>query len=109
MGPPECAVRVKSPCGARAFQNADPFKPSDFKSLVSTDFTIPALVRWIWYHIFMIQSSYNWSIFSVNASRQLSINQFNSAMSMAFIAFMVCSAAESNSVLPAFCSSIHLI
>ena len=52
---------------------------------------------------------YNWSRFNKNAGRHSSINQFSSAHSMAFMESMVCLAADSNSVLPAFCSSMHLM
>ena len=85
------------------------FTPRDFKSLVSACSTTAAWLQQVWYHIFCLSSSYNWSIFKLKGSKQLSINQFSSGICISCMERIVCSAAESNSVLPAFCSSMHLI
>ena len=64
----------------------------------------------LWYHKFTCPSSlYSWSIFKLKAGRHFSTNQSSSGRAISFIACMVSTIAESNSVLPAFCSSTHLI
>ena len=60
-------------------------------------------------HFVKTVKHYNWSRFNKNAGRHSAMNQFSSAHSMAFMESMVCLAADSNSVLPAFCSSMHLM
>ena len=57
----------------------------------------------------IIRIPYSWSRFRLNASRQWSMNQSISSRWRSRRACMVTTAAESNSVLPAFCSSMHLI
>ena len=101
------------------------FTPRDFKSLVSTYSTMPASLSYR-NTIFAFRQGeerrilrrlplrndgklYSWSIFRPKGSRQLSINQCSSGISIASMASMDCLAAKSNSVLPAFCSSTHLI
>ena len=86
------------------------FTARDFKSLVSTYSTIPATVTidMVSYFYFSVKS-YSWSKFKLKGSRQFSTNQSNSGNPMARMASMVCSAAESNSELPAFCSSTHFM
>ena len=59
-------------------------------------------------HFASTVKGHSWSRFSANAGRHSSMNQFSSGRSISFMACMVCTAAELNSVLPAFCSSIHL-
>ena len=87
------------------------FTARDFKSLVSTYSTMPASFCYRSTILTFRQGerAHNWSMFQLKGSRQLSMNHCSSGMSMAFIASMDCLAAESNSVLPAFCSSTHLI
>ena len=102
------------------------FTARDFKSLVSTYSTMPASFRYrstnfacrqeergqkkeraAFCHPFI--SNHSWSIFRLKGSRHSSMNHCSSGMSMASMASMDCLAAKSNSVLPAFCSSTHLI
>ena len=59
-------------------------------------------------HFASTVKGHSWSRFSANAGRHSSMNQFSSGKSISFMACMVCTAAELNSALPAFCSSIHL-
>ena len=82
--------------------------PRDFKSPVSADSTTTAASlilaqtgRAVKYH--------SWSRFSEKAPRQCSTNQLSSGRFMDIMASQVWRAAESNSVLPAFCSSRHLM
>lgn len=88
--------------------------PRDFKSPVSTDSTTAACPRALARNFILAQflpfvKCYSWSRFKAKAPRQCSRNQSSSGRAMAFMASQVCFAAESNSVLPAFCSSRHLM
>ena len=57
----------------------------------------------------MHPENYIWSRFKVKGTRHSFKNQSISGSFMASRALRVCQAAESNSVLPAFCSSRHLM
>ena len=95
-------------CLRALFGSGAAISPRDFKSPVSTDSTTTAA------SLILAQTRkavkyYSWSRFREKAPRQCSVNQFSSGRFMACMASQVWRAAESNSVLPAFCSSKHLM
>ncbi len=96
------------------------FTARDFKSLVSAYSTTPAALtdNSIFFPCRqgasrgkpgMDPENYIWSRFNVKGTRHSFKNQSSSGSFMASKALRVCQAAESNSVLPAFCSSRHLM
>ena len=110
-------IKKETPKGASFFIGAGnrnrtgtDFTPRDFKSLVSTCSTIPA--AWLSYHSLPLPSrenSQSWSRFRLKGVRHSRMNQSSSGIFIFFIASIDSWAAESNSVLPAFCSSMHLM